>query len=107
MELVIILLIGIIFFLVAYIFIQKNQNDNKAFFEIEEHELNEMEKFYYNDQKEDSRTDAKLQSRHWTNIWLFFIALYCIISIIKELIIIFQFHQISDKINEILTTLLS
>lgn len=38
------------------------------------------------DQNENTRTDDLIRQRRWTNLWLFIIAMYCLIQIIIKIV---------------------
>lgn len=59
----------------------------------------------YLDEKEDSRTDYKTSQHSWTNLWLFIIATYFLIQIVKEIIIFIIQCMAGMKLIDILQSL--
>ncbi len=61
-----------------------------------------IEKMTYLDKKEDSRTDYRSNQHSWTNFFLFIIALYCIIQLIREFIVFMLVYETVENLNEAL-----
>lgn len=103
-------LIGIIIiFMIGYIIIkfpnkntEKEQSKNIDFSQMAQHEL-----FDYADQKEDSRTDTKLNYWQWTNICLTIIAIYFLVQIIKEITFLLLLNKAGIEISELIKMMLS